>query len=258
MALEHLRRVSVTRYVAPFRQGGSLPALMEADDDGLYVVKFRGAAQGQRTLIAEIVAGEIARALDLPVPELVFAELDEAISRSEPDYEIRELLRKSAGLNLGLDFLPGAIDYSALMPAPPAEVAARIVWLDAYVSNVDRTVRNPNMLLWHRRLWLIDHGAALYFHHGWEGYLERVAEPFPRAKEHPLLPLVAPEALREADELARGVLTDARLGEIVGLVPEEWLDEEMFESPAEQRDGYVRYLIGRREASGQWTEQLLQ
>src|SRR5688572_32614293 len=184
---------------------------MEADDDGLYVVKFRGAAQGQRSRIAEIVAGEIARALDLPLPELVFAELDEAISRSEPDYEIRELLRQSAGLNLGLVFLPGAIDYSALMPAPPAEVAARIVWLDAYVSNVDRTVRNPNMLLWHRRLWLIDHGAAPYFHHGWEVYIERVGEPFARAREHPLVVLVGEEALKEVDAFARSTLTDDRL-----------------------------------------------
>src|SRR5688500_18940053 len=251
-----LRRVAVTRNVAPVRQGGALPAVMEAAGDGLYVVKFRGAAQGRRTLIAEIVAGEIARALDLPVPELVFAELDEAISRSEPDYQIRELLRKSAGLNLGLDFLPGAIDYSALMPAPPADVAARIVWLDAYVSNVDRTVRNPNMLLWHKRLWLIEHGAALDFHHGWEGYLERVAEPFPRAKEHPLLPLVGSAALREADDYARGVLTDERLREIVSLVPEEWLDEETFDSPAAQREGYVGYLIGRRETSSRWLEAL--
>ena len=251
-----LRQVSVTRYVAPFRQGGSLPALMEADDDGLYVVKFRGAAQGQRTLIAEIVAGEIARALDLLVPELVFVELDEAISRSEPDYEIRELLRRSAGRNLGLDFLPGSIDYSPLMPAPPAEVAARIVWLDAYVSNVDRTVRNPNMLLWHRRLWLIDHGAALYFHHAWEGYMERVAEPFGRAKEHPLLPLVGKEEVRSADEFARGALREERLREIVGLVPDEWLDEETFDSPAAQREGYVGYLAARRDASTQWMKRL--
>ena len=252
-----LRRVSATRYVAPFRQGGSLPALMEADDDGLYVVKFRGAAQGQRTLIAEIVAGEIARALDLLVPELVFVELDEAISRSEPDYEIRELLRRSAGLNLGLDFLPGAIDYSPLMPAPPVEVAARVVWLDAYVSNVDRTVRNPNMLLWHKRLWLIDHGAALYFHHAWDGYMERVRERFPRAKEHPLLPLVSVEALREADAFARGVLSEERLREIVGLVPDEWMDEESFESVGAQREGYVGYLASRRDASAAWLEALL-
>ena len=251
-----LRRVSVTRYVAPFRQGGSLPALMEADDDGLYVVKFRGAAQGRRTLIAEIVAGEIARALDLLVPELVFVELDEAISRSEPDYEIRELLRRSAGLNLGMDYLPGSIDYSPLMAQPPLEVAARILWLDAYVSNVDRTVRNPNMLLWHKRLWLIDHGAALYFHHAWDGYMERVGEPFTRAKEHPLLPLVGREALREADEFARGVLSDGRLREIVGLVAEEWLDEELFDSPAAQREGYVAYLAARRDASDRWVKAL--
>jgi hypothetical protein len=251
-----LRRVSVTRYVAPFRQGGSLPALMEADDDGLYVVKFRGAAQGQRTLIAEIVAGEIARALDLLVPELVFVELDEAIGRSEPDYEIRELLRKSAGLNLGLDFLPGAIDYSPLMPAPPVEVAARIVWLDAYVSNVDRTVRNPNMLLWHKRLWLIDHGAALYFHHAWDGYLERVAEMFPRAKEHPLISLVGSSDLHQADAFAREALSEDRLREIVALVPDEWLDEETFDSPAAQREAYVAYLVARRDASRTWLEAL--
>jgi hypothetical protein len=244
-----LRTVSVTRYVAPLRQGGSLPAIVEADDDGLYVVKFRGAAQGQRTLVAEVIVGEIARVLGLLVPELVLAELDEAIGRSEPDYEIRELLRRSTGCNLGLDYLPGSIDYSPLMPAPPAGLAATIVWLDAYASNVDRTVKNPNMLLWHKRLWLIDHGAALYFHHAWDGYMEKTREPFRRVGEHPLLPFVTRAALKEADVGARRVLTDERLREIVGLVPDEWLDEPAFESLEAHRAAYVGYLAARRDAS---------
>ena len=247
--MAQLRTVSVTRYVAPLRQGGSLPAIVEADDDGLYVVKFRGAAQGQRTLVAEVIVGEIARALGLLVPELVLAELDEAIGRSEPDYEIRELLRKSTGTNLGLDYLPGSIDYSPSMPSPAAELAAKIVWLDAYVSNVDRTVKNPNMLLWHRRLWVIDHGAALYFHHAWDGYMEKAREPFRRVAEHPLLPLVTREGLREADTNARRVLTDERLREIVALVPDEWLDEPAFESKEAHRAAYVGYLAARRDGS---------
>src|SRR5947207_2029081 len=169
-----LRTIRATRYVTPLREGGSLPAIIEADDLGLYVLKFHGAGQGPLALVAELVAGEIGRALGLPVPEIVFAELDAALGRNEPDYEVRSLLRASAGLNLALDFLPGALPYMPAAPPPLApELASGIVWFDAYVTNIDRTARNTNLLLWHRNLWLIDHGAALYFHHTWADYLVR-------------------------------------------------------------------------------------
>ena len=163
-----LRTVHATRYVTPLREGGSLPAVVEGDDDGLYVLKFRGAGQGPKALVAELVAGEIARALGLPVPEIVLVELDAELARTEPDPEIQHLIRASAGLNLALDYLPGAVAFDPAVERPDAELASRIVWFDAYVTNVDRTARNTNLLVWHRELKLIDHGAALYFHHGWE------------------------------------------------------------------------------------------
>src|SRR3954470_18073913 len=175
-----LRRIAATRYVTPLREGGSLPALVEASDDGLYVLKFRGAGQGPRALVAEVVAGELLRALGFAVPELTLVELDAALGAAEPDPEIQDLLRASAGLNLGVDFLPGALPFGpAAGPAPEPEPAADIVWLDALVTNVDRTARNTNMLLWHGRLWLIDHGAALYFHHAPERVRGHELTPFP-------------------------------------------------------------------------------
>src|SRR3954470_12286880 len=167
-----LRTVKATRYVTPLREGGSLPAIVEADDDGLYVLKFRGAGQGPKALIAELLAGELARALRLPVPEIVFVELGEELARTEPDPEIQDLIRASAGLNLALDYLPGSITFDPAADADEAGLASSVVWFDAYVTNVDRTARNTNMLMWHRRLWLIDHGAALYFQHNWDNYLE--------------------------------------------------------------------------------------
>src|SRR4051794_12348407 len=183
-----LRTVRVTRYVTPLREGGSLPAIVEADDDGLYVLKFRGAGQGARALIAELLSGEIARSLGLPIPELVFAELDRELSRTEPDPEIHALIQDSAGLNLALDYLPGSVMYDPVVQQTAADLASRIVWFDAYVTNVDRTARNTNMLMWHKQLWLIDHGASLYFHHtpGWETGT-RAKAPFPLVKEHVLL-----------------------------------------------------------------------
>ena len=186
--MRSLRTVRITRYVTPLREGGSLPAIVEADDDGMYVLKFRGAGQGPRALIAELVSGEIARALGLPVPELVFAELHPDLARTEPDPEIHALILDSAGLNLALDYLPGSVTYDPVVQAPDAELASRIVWFDAYVMNVDRTVRNTNMLMWHRRLWLIDHGATLYFHHtpGWDNDATRSRDPFPLSKDHVL------------------------------------------------------------------------
>src|ERR1700716_2104533 len=166
-----MRIVGATRYVTPLHEGGSLPAIVEADDDGMYVLKFRGAGQGTKALIAELVSGEIARALGLSVPELVCAELDPDLARTEPDPEIFALIRDSAGLNLALDYLPGSVMFDPVVERPAADLASRIVWFDAFVSNIDRTARNTNMLMWHRRLSLIDHGATLYFHHtaGWDG-----------------------------------------------------------------------------------------
>ncbi|MDT4914764.1 MAG: hypothetical protein QOC66_3892, partial [Pseudonocardiales bacterium] len=195
-----LRRIEATRYVTPLREGGSLPALVEASDEGLYVLKFRGAGQGPKALVAEIVAGELARALGFAVPELALVELDPALARAEPDPEIQDLLAASAGLNLGVDFLPGALPFNpAVGPAPEPGLAAEIVWLDALVTNVDRTARNTNMLLWHGKLWLIDHGAALYFHHARASAREtgHGRTPFPAIAEHVLLPFAG--SILEAD-----------------------------------------------------------
>ena len=184
-----MRTVHATRYVTPLREGGSMPGLVEADDDGLYVLKFRGAGQGAKALVAELVAGELARAAGLPVPEIVFVELDPQLGRAEPDPEIQELIAASGGLNVGLDFLPGSLAYNpAAGPAPDPELAAEIVWLDALVTNVDRSPQNPNLLLWHGRLWLIDHGAALYLQHAWEDPPAEARRPFPAIRNHVLLP----------------------------------------------------------------------
>jgi hypothetical protein len=213
-----IRTVCCTRYVTPLREGGSLPAIVEADDDGMYVLKFRAAGQGHRALIAELVAGELGRALGLPVPELVFVELDAALGRSEPDPEIAELVTASAGLNLALDYLPGALEFDPLLAPPPdAELASHIVWFDAFISNVDRTPRNTNMLLWHRRLYLIDHGASLYFHHDWADYLARARSPFSLIKEHVLLSMAG--CIDETDRDLASHLTPRILEDIVGLIP---------------------------------------
>src|ERR1051325_3500573 len=182
-----LRTIRVTRYVTPLREGGSLPAIVEADDEGMYVLKFRGAGQGPKALVAELVAGEIGRTLGLPVPEIVFAELDPDLARTEPDPEIHALIHDSGGLNLAIDYLPGSVMFDPVVEKPAADLASRIVWFDAYVTNVDRTPRNTNLLMWHRRLWLIDHGATLYFHHAWTDMDQRSKDPFPLIKEHILL-----------------------------------------------------------------------
>ena len=250
-----IRTVLATRYVTPLREGGSLPGLVEADDDGLYVLKFRGAGQGPRALIAELVAGEIGRALGLPVPELVFIELDPALGRNEPDYEIRSLLLASPGQNLGLDYLPGSLPYNVAAPFPvDADLASAIVWFDAYVTNIDRTPRNTNMLVWNRRLWLIDHGAALYFHHTWADYLARARAPFKQIGEHALLPLAT--RLSAVDERLRARLTRATLEGIVALIPDGWLgDEPQFADVAQHRAAYVEYLLTRRDASNVFVEE---
>ena len=248
------RTVTATRYVTPLREGGSLPAIVEADDDGLYVLKFRGAGQGPRALIAELVAGEIARACCLPVPEIVFAELDPELARTEPDPEIQDLIRASAdlvrgsgGLNLALDYLPGSVTFDPLAMQPDAALASRIVWFDAFVSNLDRTPRNTNMLVWHGKLWLIDHGAALYFHHDWRDFLERSNSPFALIKDHVLLPFA--NRLDAADAWMAQQLTPERLAAIVQLIPDAWLeDEPSFASKAAHRDAYRQYLTHRLAA----------
>ena len=253
-----LRTVAATRYVLPLREGGSLPALVEADDDGLYVLKFRGAGQGPKALIAELVAGEIGRALGLTVPELVLMDLDPALGRSEPDYEIRQLIQASGGRNLGMDFLPGALTFDlAATHAVDADLASRIVWFDALVTNVDRTARNTNLLEWHHRLWLIDHGAALYFHHGAGDYPARATAAFPRIADHVLLPHAS--RLAEADAELCGRLTPAILAAIVALIPEEWLAPPGGPpaplGPAALRAAYQAYLTRRLATSSEFVQE---
>jgi hypothetical protein len=239
-----LRTVAATRYVTPLHEGGSLPAIVEADDDGMYVLKFRGAGQGPRALIAELIGAEIARRIGLPVPELVFMELDADLARTEPDPEIQELIKNSAGLNVALDYLPGAVMFDPVAGQPPAELASDIVWFDAYVTNVDRTARNANMLVWHRQLTLIDHGAALFFHHSWDNYLERSLDAFHRIKDHILLPFAA--RLRESDAKLGPRLTPEVIRDIVGWVPDAWLSgASPFHSREEWRAAYVQYLVRR-------------
>ncbi|MEZ4833960.1 MAG: HipA family kinase [Caldilineaceae bacterium] len=244
-----IRTVFATRYVTPLREGGSLPAVVEADDGALYAMKFVGAGQGAKALIAELIAGEIGRALGLRVPELVLIDMDETLGRSEGDPEIQDLLKASIGLNLGLRYLPNAFDFNVLLAPPPDPVlASEIVWFDAYVTNVDRTARNVNMLMWQDDLWLIDHGASLYFHHSWEGYRDRVDGPFPMIRQHTLLKLAG--HLEEADRRLRPQISDELLRCIVDLIPEQWLGgETIFEDVAAHRQGYVEYLSLRRDAA---------
>ena len=241
VAPEGLRHIAATRYVLPLREGGSLPALIEADDDGMYVLKFRGAGQGPKALVAEVIVAELARALAFETPELALVELDPALALAEPDAEIQDLLRASAGLNLGVDYLPGAIGYSAAAePAPDADYAADVVWLDALTTNVDRTARNPNLLWWHERLWLIDHGAALFFHHdvgATAAGLGAARGRFPASADHVLLPRAA--SIAAADER----LADRAAQEVpdaVAAVPEEWLGDV-------PRETYLDFLLRRLE-----------
>jgi hypothetical protein len=234
-----LRTVTATRYVTPLREGGSLPAIVEADDDGLYVLKFRGAGQGPKALAAEIVAGEIARAVGLPVPELVFVTVEAELARAEPDPEIQELIVASVGLNLGVDFLPGSLPYNPADPPPP-DLAAGIVWLDALVENVDRTPRNPNLLRWHGNLWLIDHGASLFVHHGTGDAMAVARRPFPAIRDHVLLP--AAGSIAAADERLAPRVDPAAAA---ALVPEPWTDGAPYAAHLEAR------LIEPRE----WVEE---
>jgi hypothetical protein len=240
-----MRTVVATRYVTPLREGGSVPAIVEGDDQGLYVVKFRGAGQGTKALVAEVIAGALARAAGLRVPELVWVEMGPAIGRNEPDQEIRELLKASVGTNVGLDYLPGSVSFDPIAgPAPSGEEASAVVVFDALVSNVDRTPRNPNLLVWHRQLWLIDHGAALYFHHAWEPAGDAATRPFRSVKDHVLLPWAT--ALPAAAAAIAARLGPEALARAVAEIPETWLEGEPgFASPAAHRAAYLDHLARR-------------
>lgn len=239
-----LRTVNVTRYITPLREGGSLPALAEADDVFKYVLKFKGAGHGVKALIAELIGGEIARVLKLQIPELVYANLDEAFGRTEADEEIQDLLQGSQGLNLALHFLSGAINFDPVVTVVDAKLASQIVWLDAFITNVDRTFRNTNMLIWHKELWLIDHGASFYFHHSWTNWEKHAQSPFALIKDHVLLPQAS--MLQEADTLFKTILTAETLKSIVNLIPVEWLDwQDTDESPEEVRTVYLQFLSMR-------------
>ncbi|WP_207391290.1 HipA family kinase [Streptomonospora litoralis] len=238
-----LEEISATRYVLPLREGGSLPGLVEADDCGMYVVKFLGAGQGRKSLVAEVIAGELARALGLPVPMLALVRVDAVIGRGEPDPEVQELLKASGGLNLGIDFLPGALGFDSQVFEVDPVFAGRVLWFDALVGNVDRTWRNPNMLVWHGEPYLIDHGASLIFHHNWRD-AERAASRAYDADEHVLVP-VGPDVAAADAELAP-LVTDELLRGVVDSVPDDWLvDEPGFSSAEGVRDAYVAHLLAR-------------
>jgi len=241
--MHQLRHVNVTRYITPLREGGSLPALVEADDQFMYVLKFRGAGQGSKALIAELIGGEVARTLGLRVPELVFADLDVAFGRIEGDEEIQDLLKASVGLNLAVHYLSGAVTFDPLVTKIDSVLASKIVWLDCLLFNVDRTVRNTNMLWWHKELWLIDHGAALYLHHTWQDW-QNPERPFPKVKDHVLLPLA--KDLKEVSQELSKILSPEKLKAIVALIPDAWLvNEPAFNSVAEHRNAYLQLLTLR-------------
>jgi hypothetical protein len=239
-----IRAVNVTRYITPLREGGSLPAIVEADDGFMYVLKFRGAGQGVKALIAELLGGEIARAVGLRVPEIVFANIDEAFGRTEPDEEIQDLLKASTGLNLALHYLSGSISFDPAVTTVDATLASQIVWLDCLLTNMDRTVRNTNMLWWHKELWLIDHGACLYFHHNPQYWQEQALRPFTLIKDHVLLQQAT--QLEAVDKVFHSILTNEKIQAIVHLIPDDWLASDTnFPSTNEHRNMYAQFLETR-------------
>jgi dihydrofolate reductase len=251
-----LETLHATRYVTPLREGGSLPALVEANDDGLYVLKFRGAGQGRKALIAELIAGEIGRALGLPVPRLAFMQLNPALGRNEPDYEIRTLLESSAGLNFAMDFLPGSITFDPMANVIDAGLASEIVWFDAFIMNVDRTARNTNMLIWHKKLYLIDHGASLFFHHQWESAVNKYESPFVAIKDHVLLRF-ASEAMN-AGQKFKQILDQDLLRSIIALIPDEWLEgDPFFKNVIDHREAYLNFLMKRLESSNTFEQEAI-
>ena len=247
-----LPEVTAIRYVTPLREGGSLPGVVEADDLGTYVAKFRGAGQGPKALVAEVIAGELARRLGLRVPDLVVLDIDPMIGRTEPDQEVQELLRASGGHNLGVDFLPGALGFDPAVHRLPADLASRILWFDAFVENVDRSWRNPNLLMWHKQLWLIDHGASLYFHHNWPRAATVVARPYDAA-DHVLRSFATDLAGADA---ALAPLVKPVLPEVLALVPDSWLLDSGFDSAAAARAGYLDHLGARADLSAVWLPRL--
>jgi HipA-like kinase len=249
------RRVTATRYVTPLREGGSLPGLVEADDDGLYVVKFRGAGQGPRALVAEWLAGEIGRALGLPVPDIVTVDVEGSLGDAEPDQELQDLVHRSDGLNLGLDFLPGALAFNpGASPEVDPAAAADVVWLDAFTTNPDRTAGNPNLLVWHGRTWLIDHGAALYIHHTWRDPDEHATRPFERSRDHVLLPFAGP--IDDADARLAPILERTVFERLVAAIPDLWLPDDPIIGDADgQRAAYVRYLEFRLAGRQRFVEE---
>ena len=250
-----IRTVAATRYVTPLREGGSLPAIVEADDDGMYVTKFRGAGHGAKALVAEVVAGEIGRALGLPIPEIVLVDFDPRLASAEPDGEIRDLLARSAGINAGLDFLPGSLTYDpATGFAPARDLAAAVVWFDSFVTNVDRDARNTNMLVWHGRPWLIDHGSALYVHHGWRDPAAHARRPLPGLERHVLLPKAS--SIVVAQERLAPLLSRDLFVSLLDLVPDDWLAPEPgLPDPAAHRAAYLDYLVTRLEAHRELAEE---
>lgn len=242
-----VREINITRYVTPLREGGSLPAIVEADDNFLYALKFRGAGQGTKALIADYIGGEIARVLSLAVPEMVFAYLGEGFGRTEPDEEIQDLLKFSVGINLGVHYLSGAISFDPVIHDISAEQASKIVWLDAFLTNVDRTAKNTNMLVWHKELWLIDHGAALYFHHNWDTWRKQALSSFPAIKDHVLLKCA--DQIENFDQQAKEILQPEIIDEIISLIPSDWLLEET------DREVYAGFLKTRLEHSSIFVNQ---
>ena len=256
-ALREIRTVNVSRYVMPLREGGSLPAIAEADDGFLYAVKFRGAGQGVKSLVAEFIGGEIARAIGLKIPEIVFANLDVGFGRTEPDEEIQDLLKASTGLNLGLHYLSGAISFDPAASHTDPDLASEIVWLDAFLLNVDRTPRNTNMLIWKKELWLIDHGACLYFHHSWDNWRDYIQKPFERLGDHVMLPFAT--AIAEADKRIREKLTVDVIAGICNLIPDDLLSfPGLSDTPAEIRQVYRTFLTQRLQQSDKFVNHAIE
>lgn len=246
--------VQATRYVTPLREGGSLPAIVEASDLGFYVLKFRGAGQGPLALVAEWIAAGIGQALGLKIPDVVLMDVDAALGRNEPDPEIRDLLKASVGVNLGVDYLPGSVTFdAAAREAVEADLASAVVWFDAFITNVDRTPRNPNLLWWHRVLHPIDHGAALYFHHNWQNLEQMAGSRFPAVRDHVLLPWAS--RIEEADLRLRPLLDGALFARVIGEIPDSWLLTDPGLSPADRRAGYLAFLTRRLEAAPAFVEE---
>lgn len=250
-----IREVNIIRYIQPFREGGSLPGLVDADDGFSYVIKFRGAGQGKKALVAEFIGGELARFLGLRVPEMVFAHLDVGFGRTEPDEEIQDLLKFSEGKNLGVHFLNGSITFDANVDTIGAEEASKIVWLDALLMNVDRTAKNTNMLVWHKELWMIDYGAALYFHHSWDNWEEQIEKPFVQIKDHVLLKQTSEVA--KIDQEYKSLFTRENIAKVLSAIPDEWLIDEVRNlTAAEVLEVYVEFIARRAEQSEIFVNQI--